>query len=63
VAHKTPTYDYDADPKTPRNQSAAQANGWTWDSDWHDHKDTDGFYVHGPYHPRPQPPLDPTALK
>lgn len=60
MAEKAPSYDYRADPATPRNQRAAEARGWEWDDDWHDHLDEDGQLVHGRFR---EGPLDPAALK
>jgi hypothetical protein len=56
-------YDYSGDPLNNNNRHVAKEKGWIFDPDWHDHVDTEGHLVHGPYHMRPTKALDPAALK
>ena len=54
-----PVYNYDLDPLHPDNVAAAKRRRWTFDPDFHDHKDCFGNLVHGPWHVRPAGNLGP----
>jgi len=43
-------YDYRLDPLHPQNRHAAKLLGWTFDPDFHDYVDCNGFRLGGGYH-------------
>ena len=45
-----PGYDYQLDPLCPQNRHAAKLLRWTFDPDFHDYVDTNGFRLGGGYH-------------